>query len=417
MAKSPGVFVIDNDPDARFHVQQLVPQAGFSLSGAAGLGTVAIAQATELKPDVILCGLKEPVARVVHTIESIAHELPKTPIIVYSDSGDLETIRKAMLAGARNFLQAPLKPDDLRRSLTAALESEERRHLRAAGSALLGPRGAVMTVFGAKGGVGKTTLSANLAVALAQQARQSTMLVDVDDSFGDAAAILALASEQSVVDSIRALSGDDGDGLKELITYHDSGLAVLPAPTNPLEWKDASAERLQGLLEQLARQFDIVLVDTGSNLGDITRAALETAAVILWVTTPEYTSIRDSLQALKVLASLGLDEDRIRVILNLTTSEVEVRPSSVEEALGRPLFWTIPYDYQLRRSGQVGEALVDAHPSSPAAKSLIDLALVLSGMPVAKSNDKEGLIKQLFAGRITRTLRREQSPVLEEAQS
>lgn len=416
MAKSPGVFVVEQDPDARFQLQQLIPETGFSLAGQAGLGTEAVALATEACPEIIVCGIKEPVSRVVQTIESLAHALPRTPIIVYADPGELDMIQRAMLAGARNFLQVPLKPEELRRSLTAALESEERRLLREGGSALLGAHGTIITVFGAKGGVGKTSLAANLAVATVRHAGQSTVLVDADDTFGDAAEMLAVTPERTVMDGLIGLDSLSDNEFKELPAHHDSGLAVLGAPLNPLEWKEIRAEGLRGLLERLARQFDVVVVDTGSNFSDVTQAALDAAALILWVTTPEYASVRDSLQALKAFRMLELPEERVRIVLNATVPEVEVKPSSIEEALGRPIFWTIPYDRQLRRSGQVGRALVEDRGTSPAAKQLIDLALMLSGMPTARQSGNS-LLGRLFSGRNGGTLKRESDEFLEEART
>ena len=412
MAKSPGVLIVDQDPDARFQIQQLIPQVGFAVSGEVGLGTEAVALATETKPAVIICGLREPMARAVQTIESLVHNLPETPVIVYSESGELETARKAMLAGARDFLPTPIQPDDLKRSITAALESLERRHLRDAGNAMLGPEGSIVTVFGAKGGVGKTTVAVNVAVAAAQQAEQTVVLVDGDDTFGDAASTLALTPEHTVIDGLRMLEDPEGGSLADVLSHHDSGLAVLPAPASPLEWQTVPGERFRALLHQLARQFDVVIVDTGSTLGEVSQAALETASLILWVTTPEYASVRDSLQAFKAVSSLQLQDDRIRVVLNLSAPEVEVQPSSIEEALGHQIFWTIPYDRYLRRSAQIGRSLFDTYPSSPAARTFADLALVLSGLPPESKNGS--FLRRLFVKKPTSPLRQEPALKLEE---
>lgn len=415
MAKKPGVFVVDQDPDVRFNVQRLIPQTGFAVSGQASIGTEAVALATETRPDIILCGLKEPVARVVQTIESLVHALPEIPIIVYSDSGELETIRKAMLAGSRDFLRAPFEPEELRRSLMAILEAEERRHLQQAGSAMLASQGSIITIFGAKGGVGKTTVAVNLAVALGRQARQATVLVDADDTFGDTAATLALTPERTVTDALRALDGADGEDLKNFLTYHESGLAVLAGPASPFEWRGIAGERMQQLLHRLARQFDVVLVDTGGTLSDTTLADLEAASLILWLTTPEYASVRNSLQALQAVDSLRLPEDRVRIVLNMASPEIEVDPDSIEEALGRQIFWTIPYDRLLRRSAQLGQAVVHSHPQSPAAGNLTELALVLSGTGGPPEPRNEGLLRRLIAGRPRRRSKREQLKIQEGA--
>lgn len=398
MAKSPEVFIVDQDPDARFQVQQIIGQTGFAVSGQAGLGTEAVAQATEAKPDIILCGLKEPIARVVQTIESLDHAMSETPIVVYADAGGLEAARKAMLAGARDFLEGPLKPDQLRKSLVSTLEAVERRHLREAGNTILGTEGSIITVYGAKGGVGKTTISVNLAVAIASRVKQSVVLVDVDDTFGDAATVLALTPDHSVIDGIREMDGaDDGDGLKPFLSYHDSGLALLSGPPNPLEWRGVAGDRLQALLHRLARQFDVVLVDTASSLSDVTQSAIEAASLVLWVTTPEYASIRDSLQALSALGDLSLTSDRVKIVLNASSPDIEVQPSSIEEALGRSIFWAIPYDRMLRRTGQMGQTLLDTYPGSVAARNFVDLALVLNGMPRQVTNG--GILRRWFNAR------------------
>ncbi len=412
MEKSPRVFVVDPDPDMRFQVQQLIPQAGFTTAGQSGLGTEAVALASEIKPNLVLCGLREPVVRVVQTIESIAHALPDIPIVVYAESGEIETIRKAMLAGARDFLQAPLKPDDLRRSLTTILEWEERRKLRDGSNNILGLEGAVITVFGPKGGVGKTTIAANLAVALVRSASQVVALVDADDAFGDAADTLAVTSDRSVVDVIRSMDGLDGEALKQLLAVHESGLAVAAAPASPFEWKDLGGEHLELLVQRLARQFDIVLIDTGGTMSDVNQAALEAATLVLWLTTPEYASVRDSLQAFQAIGRLRVPQDRIRVVLNVTSPEVEVRPGSIEEALGQEIFWTIPYDRLLRRSAQMGQAVVDAHPESAASQNLSDLALVLSGMPPQSRN---GAQRRRIFGREAGTSKRKAGKAREEA--
>jgi Flp pilus assembly CpaE family ATPase len=124
---------------------------------------------------------------------------------------------------------------------------------------------------------------------------------------------------------------------------------------------------------------------------------LEAASLILWLTTPEYASVRDTLQAFQAVRSLRVPEDRIRVVLNSTFPEMEVRTNSIEEALGKGIFWTVPYDRLLRRSSQVGQPVVDAQPDSPAAQSLTELALVLSGMPRQPRNDR--LLHRLLGGR------------------
>lgn len=407
MTEKSRVLVIDHDPDARYGVQRLTQEAGFEVCGQAGLGTEAVALAADAGPDVILCGLREPMARVQHTIESLADNLPQVPVIVYAEHSDLEVVRKAMLAGARDFLRTPLSPERLLDSVAAALDSEERRRLRQSGRGGLGPRGSIVTVFGAKGGVGKTTVAANLGVALARHAQQTTILVDADDAFGDTAPTLALMPQGTVTEALRSVDGDDGtdNGVEKCFTHHSSGLAVLSGPEDPFEWRGITGDRVTQLLRQLARRFDAVLVDTSGTLSEVSLAALEAASLVLWITTPEYASVRDALHALRAVQGKHLPEDRIRVVLNAASPEIEVRPGVIEEALARDIFWTIPYDRELRASAQLGRSLVeDPDPKSPAAGSLKDLAFVLNGMP--SSSSRGGLLSRISDTRNNGFLRR-----------
>ncbi len=407
MASVPNVLIVDQDPEARYLVRQLVEQTGFMSGAEAGLGTEAVAQASDLKPDIVLFGLREPMARAIQTVEAIVHDLPETPIIAYADNAELQTVRQAMLAGARDFLQAPVKAEELRRSLNAALESVERRKLRSNGAASLGPRGAIITVFGAKGGAGKTTVATNLAVALAARSDQSILLVDADDSFGDAAASLGLPPGPSVADALREPAQLDAASLQRFLTHHQSGAAVLQGPPSPFDWRDIAGDRLREALEELSRQYDVVLVDTGSTLSEISLAALRAASLVLWVTTPDYASAHDSVRALQVLSTIPIDDDRLRLVLNVNTPELDVSPASVETALGRPIFWSIPYDRQVRRSAQLGRTVVETDQRSAASVSFTDLATVLSG----------GSLEPRKSGVLARLLNRRRGHVSQEARA
>ena len=397
MARTPAVLIVDQDPEARFHVKRQLGQVPFEFMGDVGLGVEAVVRAAEARPDIVLCGLREPIARAHQTIESLVHALPQTPLIVYAESADLALVRRAMQAGARDFLRAPFTPDELSRSLAGALETEERRRLRETGAAVAGPHGRLITVFGAKGGVGKTSIATNLAVALTRRAGQSTVLVDLDDTFGDAAAALSVPAEATVTEAVRQLA--DAGGRKRGPATHASGLAVLAAPQSPLEWRGVTGDQVRALLRELTREFDAVVVDTASSLGDVSVAALQEAGRVLWVSTPEYASVRDSLQAFQAVRSLGAPQDRIGVVLNHTSSEIEVPPSSIEEALACPIFWSVPYDRRLRHAAQLGEALIDSDPASPAAASIADLALVLTGAAHAPI-EKRRTLRSVLAGRI-----------------
>jgi pilus assembly protein CpaE len=380
MARVPEVLLVDQDPQARYEVKSLVKQAQLSVAGEAAFGTEAVSLASEVKPDVIVCGISVPPERSLQTIEALLDVLPETPIIAYGWQQDVDTVRLAMLVGARNFIVMPVDPDRILDSIRSVLEAEERKRLRLSGQAkALGPRGLVITVFGAKGGVGKSTIATNLGVALTSQLQQSAVLVDGDNSFGDVAAMLDLRHDRTVVDLVRDVDSVERAGVTDYLTRHNSGLWVLPAPREGLLWRSVQPDRFRKAIGLLSRRFDVVLVDTAGALTDLSLAALEEANMVLWVTSSDFSSINNSVIGLDTLQQLSYPDSRIRLMLNIISPDDTVRAGKIEEVLGRKFFWSIPYDRQMRLDGQVGRPAVLSHPECRGAKSVIELAQALMG--------------------------------------
>ena len=381
MAKIPAVIVIDQDAKARYDVKRLVKASHFNIAGETGFGTEAVSTATELNPDIVLLGMTEPVVRSVQTIESLLNALPETPIIVYSSSRDIDLARRAMLAGARDFLTMPANPEEMGRSIVAVLEAEERRQMRLRGqTATWGPQGSVITLFGAKGGIGKTTISVNLAVALVEETAQSVALVDGDNGFGDVAGMLDVSPVLTVVDLAREAANVTRETLPKYLVEHASGLDVLAGPPQAMAWRGVKPEDFRKAIDLLSKSHDIVVIDTAGMLNEISLAALEAASLVLWVVTTDYASVRDSMRALEALRSASYPEDRIRIVVNDLTSRDGVRANTIEEALGHQVFWRIPFDNRVRQGCQVGEPAVLKYPSAAGSRNLTNLARTVVGV-------------------------------------
>jgi pilus assembly protein CpaE len=381
MAKAPEVLIVGQDVQARFEVKRLVRQSQFNICGEAGFGTEAVSLAVELKPDLVLCAMSEPVARSLQTVDSLLNALPETPVIVYSSSHDIEMARQAMVAGARDFLTMPASSEDMTRSILSVLEAEERRRMRATGqTASWGAEGSVITVFGAKGGVGKTTVAVNVAVALARETTQSVVLVDGDSGFGDVAGMLDLTPERELTDLVRDLGKVTRETLPKYLAQHSSGLNVLVAPADTLNWRSVDPDTFGRVLDLLSKSHDVVVVDTAGLLNEITVAALEKASLILWVVTTEFSSVKDSLRAIDALRVLSLPEERIHLIINDISTVDGVRPHTIEDLLQRKAFSRVPFDKKVRYGSQVGLPAVVSDASSPGARRLVDLARTVAGI-------------------------------------
>src|SRR5439155_24615755 len=165
MADPLRILITDEDPDSRVETRKALQRAQLDIAAEVGLGTAAVSVALEARPDIILLAVEEPVRRPLETAEALANALPETPFIIYSSLNDPEAVRRGMVFGAREYIVKPVQAARLLEAVNTVLVQEERRHMRRAGqmSGMEG-RGTVITVTGAKGGIGKSVISVNLAL-------------------------------------------------------------------------------------------------------------------------------------------------------------------------------------------------------------------------------------------------------------
>jgi pilus assembly protein CpaE len=380
MARTPEVVTVDPDLSSRGDMKRALEMAHFTVTGEAGYGIEAVTVAQEKLPDVFLVSVEEPVARALQTIESLADAVPGAPAIVYSTMADAASVRRSMVAGARDYLIKPVKPEELIRSVHGVLEQEERKRMRMAGQTTeTAAHGTIVTVFGAKGGIGKTTIATNLATALVRTTGSTVVLVDMDTRFGDVAIMMDVAVEQSIADVARHLDEMDRDKIRDYLVQHHSGVYVLPAPLHPSEWRSLTPQHIQKVIELLAQSHDYVIIDTPGTFNEIIATTLEQASLILLVTSMDIASIKDTALALEMLRAASVSEDKVKLIINHCTSANSLREEDVQRVLEYEVFWRIPHDLAVSSSTQLGQPIVLTRPYARVARSITDLAYTLSG--------------------------------------
>ena len=385
MARTPEAVIIDPDLGTRADIKRALMLAHFTVSGEAGYGIEAVSVAKEQVPDVFIVSVEEPVARALQTIEALGDGLPDTPTIVYSSLADAASVRRAMVSGARDYLIKPVKPEDLTRAIYGVMEQEERRRMRASGDRQEAPaRGTIITVFGAKGGIGKTTISTNLATALVRATSSTVVLVDMDTRFGDVAIMMDVAVEQSIADLARRVGEMDRDTVRDYLVRHHSGVMILPAPLHPTEWRNVTPQQITKIINLLAESHDYVIVDTPGTFNEIVAATLESAGLILLVTSMDIASIKDTALALEMLQSADVSEDKVKLMINHSTAANTLREEDVERVLEYRVFWRIPHDLNVATSTQLGQPVVITKPYARVSRSITDLAAALSGTVTEK---------------------------------
>lgn len=403
MSSVPQVLVVDPDKESSTELQKMLSAIGFDVLGSAGYGVEAFTLAVHMHPDIVLMRVQEPLVRPIQTLSKLNDSMPDLPIIAFSNEANIKLMRQSMVGGASDYLMEPLTEDDIESSIVRVLERKEREAARRRGELELPtPQGTIITVFGAKGGIGKTTISSNLAVALAQDAHQSVCLVDMDTRFGDVAITMDIPVERSIADLARNLDTVDRDTLSDYLVEHESGVNILPAPTRPSDWRNMTADHVRDVVDILAQTHDFVILDTPGTFNEIVAAAIEMGTMILLVTTLDLASIKDTVLALEMLNErFGDDEQRIKVVLNRAGIDTGVNERDVEITLDSPIWWKLPQDNEVVRAAQLGKPIVMSKPTSKVSVQIRRMALSLAGInPDSKlskgSGGGDGIIVRLF---------------------
>jgi pilus assembly protein CpaE len=395
VARNPEIVIIDPDPDNRADMKHMLTVGQFSVVGEADYGIDAITVAKEHPPDIFLISMEEPVVRAVQTVEMLGAAVPNAAIIVASSLTDAGSVRRAMVAGARDYLIKPLKPEDVTRAVYGILEQEERRrlHLEGGNAEAIG-RGTVITVFGAKGGIGKTTIATNLSTALVNATKANVVLVDMDTRFGDVAIMMDIAVDRSIADLARHLDELDRESIKESLARHHTGVAILPAPLHPTEWRNLTPQHIEKTIDLLAQGHDYVVIDTPGTFNEIIATTLEIGDIILLITSMDIASIKDTALALEMLRAAEISEDKVKLVINHSTSANTLREEDVERVLEYSVTWRIPHDYNVASSNQLGIPIVIAKPYARVSRAVTDIAYALAGI----QQERKGFLER-FLGR------------------
>lgn len=249
-----------------------------------------------------------------------------------------EVLLEAMRIGAAEYLPRPVEEADLGAALARAARRLTGTEVREGQ-----PHGRVIETFGAKGGVGVSTVAANLAVTLAKSGH-STALVDLDLDMGSSAILLGLRPRYSVLDVVKNLHRLDRDLLDSLAETHETGLTVLASPAQPGPGETITREQARTLLSFVRRQYDYVVVDLDRAISPVTIGALETADNVLVVTTPDVAALNNTKRALPVIDRATGDVNRVRIVLNRRRGSDIITTGDVRKTLDREILAALPND-------------------------------------------------------------------------
>lgn len=381
MARNLTSLIVDPNPNSRLDVTRALESIGLDCVGESAYGTEAAFLAVQHRPNLVLLALEDPPVRGLATLEAIQQQLPDTPVLVYSSMMTPLLMRQAMRTGARDFLAKPLAPDELRDAVHSVLAQEEQRQLaRWSDQSAVSARGTVITVAGAKGGIGKTTFATNLAVLLRKITGQEVALMDGDAQFGDVGVMLDMAAERSIADLARNEAEIDRSTLARYLVRHECGLDVLLAASEPDDWRAVQPEQMSAMVRALSETHEYVVVDTPGVMNELVAASLNEAAVVMLVTSLDVSSVKDTRTAMRIFESWGFPTERIRLVINDSTRASVVKAEDVTRATGVQHATVIPFDSNVGMAVQTGVPIVLSQPGARAARAMQGVAESISGL-------------------------------------
>jgi len=385
------VLIVDDISETRENVKKLLQfENDVEVIGIARTGKEAIQASQEMNPDVVLMDINMPDMDGIAATEAIRANQQAVQVIILSVQSDQNYMRRAMLAGARDFLTKPPMGDELISAIRRAGEmaiSEKEKAARAqqavpvAGStggdvaSFGGPRGKIVSIYSPKGGTGCTTLAVNLALAL-NNSDTKVALVDGNLQFGDVAVFVNEQGKNTIVDLAPRADELDGEIVEEVMVKHSAtGLHILAAPSRPEYAERVSSGQFSKVLEYLARLYDYVIVDTSPTLTDVILTTIDISDIIVLVTTQDIPSIKNCRLFLDLLQNLDINRDRIMFIMNRFDKKSNITPDRVADNLKQELALVIPMDDSTTvKAVNRGVPFVLDNKNQPAARGVFSLA-------------------------------------------
>ncbi|MBF6604198.1 MAG: response regulator [Chloroflexi bacterium] len=378
------ILVVDDDPNVQRQLTYTLKQEGYEVVVAAD-GTEAIRLWGVDSPALILLDVLLPKLDGYQVAERIRAEEGATvhvPIIMLTAEREVEQKVRGLRAGADDYLIKPFHPAELVariRSLLARFAPAE---------TLVGrpPLGRLHVYYGAKGGVGTTTIAINAAIALHRELGRSVALVDGNLQFGDHRVFLDLGLDRkSIVDVVTA-STIDVDLVKQVLVKHDSGVDLLLAPPSPETAELVTADHVPLILDHLRTLYDYVLVDIDKRLDEVNLRALDASDTIFVVMTADLSCLKNVRLVLETIANLGYEQGKVQLVLNRSNAFTGISVKNAEGALKRTIDHQVVNEYRGAISAlNSGAPFMFTKADSPLGRSLLDFARAVDKEPAKGS--------------------------------
>lgn len=365
--------IVENNAAAVESLSALLPPGAHSVDSP---GTLHAWLSHHPSEYAVLIGPGVELTEAMDLAESLRYTRPSTSVVLVRDQVDTDVLYKAMQAGCRDVVRT----NDHEGITTAISRAQQLWSALHSGSTPSsgGQRGHIITVFSPKGGVGKTTTSVNLALALADRGSRKVCLIDLDLAFGDVAITMQLFPTHTIEEAIGGEDVIDFTMVESLLTRHEQSLMVLAAPSLPDARDRVTATLISRMMRTLREQFDYVVVDTCPNFDEQTLQALDETDDCVIVATLDVPTLKNVKVALETLDLLNIAQGSRHLVLNRADDAVGLDPEKVEQILGMPITTMIPSSIDIAAATNAGRPIVMSNPGHPASRAFLKLAETLA---------------------------------------
>lgn len=317
----------------------------------------------------VLIGPSYKLEDIEQLLRSYYTSLRFTKIILLVRETSADLLKKAIKLNIYDVLEIPFTHNDIKEAIRRAEENMEDK--KAVSKRI--------TVFGTKGGVGKSFLAVNLAVGLMDKNKKRVSLVDTNYQFGDVALMLDLHPKYSVYDILPVIEQLDSKILDSFLTTHSSGVKVLPAPLDiSTSLQGINSKTTMKILDTLSRMNDYIVIDTSSYFSDDVLNIFKDTDYLVIVSSKDTPSIKNLKIALQILEQIKFPEENTYIILNRADSKVGITVEEIEETIQRKIDVAIPSDRIVPISVNKGVPLIMDAPRSAVTKSIYKLIKIIT---------------------------------------
>lgn len=358
----------------------LSEEQDFLIIGEAVNGANAVKKAEHLLPDIVVMDMQMPVMDGIEATEKISLAHPTIGLIIVGDTADSQQVKRAMLAGAGDFLfkegmqegemaQAIRRLNVTQKTRVASFDSLKSSDKD---SKFRAPQ--VVTLFGAKGGAGKTTMSVNTAVAIGRETKRKVVMLDLNLQFGDVASYLNIQPRRTIAEFVQERNKWDSQLLNSYLIPHSSGIKILAAPLRPEDAELVTPEHVEKIITIMRESFDYIIIDSPPYISDVLLTALDTSNQIILIMSMDLPAVKNVKLSLNLLDTLH-HSGKTKLVINRGGRQFGVDIRDVEKTIDFLAACEIPSDGNVVvNAANKGMPFVLSHPQVPVSKAVQNLA-------------------------------------------